>query len=42
MLQPAALQIRLKFLCDVGRKVLVLAGQLGLELGPVFTDDLVE
>jgi hypothetical protein len=23
MLQPAALQVRLKFLCDVGRKVLV-------------------
>jgi hypothetical protein len=42
MLQPAALQVRLKFLCDVGWKIFFLAGQLGLELGPVLTDDLVK
>ena len=42
MLQPAALQVLIKFSADESEQVLALAGQFGLELGPVFTDDLVE
>jgi len=42
MLQPATLQVLIKFSADESGQVLALAGQFGLELGPVFTDDLVE
>jgi hypothetical protein len=42
VLKSSAFQIRLKFLCDVGWKIFILAGQLGLELGPVLMDNLVK
>jgi len=42
MLKPSAFQVLIKFPADESGQVFALAGQFGLELGPVFTDDLVE
>ena len=42
MLQPAALQVLIKFPADESGQVFAVAEQFGLELGPVLTDDLVE
>jgi hypothetical protein len=42
MLKPAALQIFIKFAAIESGQVFALAGQFGLELGPVLTDDVVE
>ena len=42
MLQPAALQVLIKFAANDSGQVFALAGQFGLELGPVLTDDVVE
>ena len=41
-LQPTAFQVRLKFPADESGQVFAVAGQFGLELRPVFLDDLVE
>ena len=42
MPQPAALQVLIKFSANESGQVFALAGQFGLELGPVFLDDVVE
>ena len=42
MLKPTALQVLIKFAADESGQVFAVAGQFGLELGPVLTDDLVE
>jgi hypothetical protein len=42
MLKPAALQVLVKFAANESGQVFALAGQFGLELRPVFLDDLVE
>jgi len=42
MLQPTALQVLIKFAANESGQVFALAGQFGLELRPVLTDDLVE
>jgi len=42
MLQPAALQILIKFAANECGQVFALARQFGLELRPVLTDDVVE
>jgi len=42
MLKPAALQILIKFAANESGQVFALAGQFGLELRPVLTDDVVE
>ena len=42
MLKPAALQVLIKFAANESGQVFALAGQFGLELRPVLTDDVVE
>ena len=42
MLKPAALQIPIKFPANESGQVFALAGQFGLELRPVFLDDVIE
>ena len=42
MLQPAALQVLIKFATNECGQVFALAGEFGLELRPVLTDDVVE
>ena len=42
MLQSAALQILIKFAANESGQVFAVAGQFGLELRPVLTDDVVE
>ena len=42
MLQPAAFQVLIKFAANESGQMFALAGQFGLELGPIFLNDLVE
>ena len=42
MLKPATLQVLIKFPANEHGQVFALAGQFGLEIGPVFLDDLIE
>jgi len=42
MLKPSAFQVLIKFPADESGQVFAVAGQFGLELRPVFLDDLVE
>ena len=42
VLKPAALQVLIKFAANESGQVFALAGQFGLKLRPVLTDDLVE
>jgi hypothetical protein len=42
MFKPSAFQVLIKFPADESGQVFAVAGQFGLELGPVFLDDLVE
>jgi hypothetical protein len=42
MFKSSAFQVLIKFPADESGQVFAVAGQFGLELGPVFLDDLVE
>jgi hypothetical protein len=41
-LKPSAFQVLIKFPADESGQVFAVAGQFGLELGPIFLDHLVE
>jgi hypothetical protein len=42
ILKPSALEILFKLSGDVCGQIFTMTGQLGLKLGPVFLNDLIE